>query len=606
MTGRRVDLVTLEVLRHRLDVIADEMEYALLRTSCSSIVKEALDASAALFLADGQMIAQATALPVHLGSLIPAVTRMLAAVPARELRDGDVMVMNDPYEGGTHIPDIVLLVPVRIAGETVGLACSLAHHQEIGGKTPGSVPVDATEIYQEGLLIPPMKLYHRGRLNRTLEQILRKNVRLPDILLGDMHAQVAAGRVGAQRLQAVFRDMGRARAEAYLRELLDRAEAITRQRLRRISDGEYAFEDYLDNDGIDLDRRITIRVRVAKKGSNLLVDFSGTDPQVKGPFNGVPSVGLAAVYFVVRAITGPNIPNNAGCYRMVELRLPRGSVLNPIPPAAVNSRAVTLRRVIDAVIGALVQAMPDRLPAASNGHPLFVSFGGTDPESGRPYVTTESGTGGMGARPIKDGIDVIQTDGSNAMNIPIEAVEMDYPLRVLHFRLRQDSGGPGRFRGGMGFEKAYEVRRGDVIVSHRGERYTTAPWGLFGGGPGAMARATIERRDGAREAIPSKLVYTLRQGDRVHFWTSGGGGYGDPLLRDPARVGEDIRNGKVSPEAARDAYGVMITPEGEVDREATARLRRELAGTRGPITWTYDRGPGLGRQPRWEEGRGRE
>ncbi len=596
MRARTWDLVTLEVLRNRLDVIAEEMEYTLLRTSYSSIVKEALDASAALFLADGQMIAQATALPVHLGSLIPAVNRMLQEFPAKDLRDGDVIVMNDPYEGGTHVPDINLVVPVRVDGETVGLACSLAHQQEIGGKTPGSVPVDATEIYQEGLLIPPMKLYSRGRLNRTLEQILRKNVRLPETLLGDIHAQVAAGRVGAQRLQAVFREMGRRRAHAYLRELLDRAEAMTRKRLREIPDGEYVFEDYLDNDGIELDRRITIRLRVIKKGSNLVVDFAGTDPQVKGPFNGVPSVALAAVYFVVRAITDPNIPNNGGCYRMVELRLPRGSVLNPVPPAAVNSRAVTLRRVIDALIGALVRAIPQRLPAASNGHPLFVSFGGVDPESGRPFVTTESGTGGMGARPVKDGIDVIQTDASNAMNIPVEAIEMDYPLRVLWFRLRQDSGGPGRFRGGMGFEKGYEVLRGEVVVSHRGERYFTAPWGLFGGGPGAMAKATIVRRDGSLEPVPSKLVYTLRQGDRVHFYTSGGGGYGDPLLRDPLRLLEDVRDGKVSSLAAREAYGVVMAPGGEVDLRETSRLRQELAGTRGPVTWTYDRGPGLGRE----------
>lgn len=596
MAARTWDLVTLEVLRNRLDVIAEEMEYTLLRTSYSSIVKEALDASAALFLADGQMIAQATALPVHLGSLIPAIKRMIREFPAKDLRDGDVIVMNDPYEGGTHVPDINLLVPVRVDGETVALACSLAHHQEIGGKTPGSVPVDATEIYQEGLLIPPMKLYSRGRLNRTLEQILRKNVRLPDTLMGDIHAQVAAGRVGAQRLQAVFREMGKTQAQAYLWKLLDRAEVMTRTRLRNIPDGEYRFEDYLDNDGIDLDRRITIRVCVIKKGSDLVVDFAGTDPQVKGPFNGVPSVALAAVYFVVRAITDPSIPNNAGCYRMVELRLPLGSLLNPVPPAAVNSRAVTLRRVIDAVIGALVPALPERLPAASNGHPLFVSFGGVDPKTERAFVTTESGTGGMGARPVKDGIDVIQTDGSNAMNIPIEAIEMDYPLRVLWFRLRQDSGGPGRFRGGMGFEKGYEVLRGDVVVSHRGERYFTAPWGLFGGMPAAMAKATIVRRDGSVEPVPSKLVYTLRQGDRVHFWTSGGGGYGDPLQREPARVLEDLHDGKISLQAAHEAYGVVITPGGEVDWPRTSRRRQELARTRGPVTWTYDRGAGLGRQ----------
>jgi N-methylhydantoinase B len=380
----------------------------------------------------------------------------------------------------------------------------------------------------------------------------------------------------------------------YMAELLQRAEEMTRAAIGRIPDGVYKFVDYLDHDGFDLERRIRIEVTITVRGPELLVDLSGTDQQVRGPINCVPASTLSAVYYVVKVATDPMIPNNAGCYRPVRANLPSGTIVNANPPAAVNARAVVVRRIVDAMLGALAAAMPDRIPAASSGHPLVCSIGGVDPANGRQYVTSEVGTGGMGARPGMDGVDCIQTDTSNAQNVPVESLELEFPLRVGHYRLRQDSGGAGEFRGGLGFEKSFEALRGVVAISHRGERHLTAPWGLFGGGPGATAKSRIVRADGSVDTFPSKAELRLEPGDKLEVWTSGGGGHGDPLARDPGLVLADVRDEKVSHAGAAQSYGVVIS-DGRVDPEATRERREAIGADRGPISWTYDRGP-LGRE----------
>jgi N-methylhydantoinase B len=590
-----VDPITLEVIRNRLDAIANEMEVTLLRTSHSPIVKEALDASAALFDGRGRQIAQAAAAPIHLGMVIPAVERFIELFPPATMQEGDVYVLNDPFNGGSHLPDLVMAVPVAVDRTgPAALAVAVTHHQEIGGRGPGSTPMDATDIYQEGLRIPPLKLRDRGVDNETLLALLAANVRIPENVLGDVAGQLAACAVGSRGVLDLIAAYGRATLAEATEELLDRAEVLARDALARIPDGTYRFADYLDNDGIDPERRVRIEVAVTIDGSDVVVDLTGTDAQVAGPINCVPASTLAAVYYVLRALIGPEAPSNAGCYRPVSTILPEGSVVNALPPAAVNARAVVVRRTVDALLGALAPALPDRIPAASNGHPLVLSLGGVDPSTKRRYITADIGTGGMGARPAKDGVETIQTDTSNAQNIPIEAVELESPLRVTHYRLRVDSGGPGRHRGGLGFERGLEVLRGELRVSHRGERHRTAPWGLFGGEAGATARSLLTRADGTTLSIPSKLDFTMAPGDRLELWTTGGGGHGDPLERDPDLVLEDVLDGKVSPEAARDRYGVALRG-GEVDASRTAELRQGLAAARGPIAWTYDRGP-LGRE----------
>jgi N-methylhydantoinase B len=594
MSAQQIDPITLEVVRNKLDDIADEMEITLLKSSHSAIVKEALDASAAIFDSRGQQVAQAAAAPIHLGMIIPAVQKFLEVFPAETMREGDVYVLNDPFDGGTHLPDLVMTMPVFAGERLIALVTAITHHQEIGGRSPGSTPVDATEIFQEGLRIPPLKLYDEGRPNRTLLAMIERNVRIPDVVIGDIFGQYAACHVGKTRVLALAGRLGSDQLVAYMDELLDRTERLTRAAILEIPDGSYHFVDYLDHDGIDVDRRIRIEVTATISGSEFIVDLTGSNQQVRGPLNCVPASSLAAVYYVTKVAIGPDIPNNAGCYRPVRVVLPEGSIVNARPPAAVNGRALVVRRIVDCLLGALNQAMPGRLPAASSGHPLVMSMGGTDPKDGRPYVTAEIGAGGMGARPAKDGLESIQTDTSNAQNIPAEALELEFPLRVGYWRLRPDSGGSGKFRGGLGFEKRFEVLRGEASVSHRGERHLTAPWGLFGGGPGAMSRSLLRRADGTEFTIPSKLEFRMRPGDVLDVWTSGGGGYGDPLERDPRLVLADVLDGKVSLEAARTAYGVVSAGR-EIDEDATALLREELRRERGPISWRYDRGP-LGRE----------
>jgi len=588
----RLDPVVLEVLRNRLDAIADEMELTLLRSAASPIVKEGLDASAALFNVDGETIAQAAAIPIHLGALQFAARRIVSAFPPATMREGDAFLLNDPYDGGTHLPDITLAVPVIAEGRVVALACTMCHHQDVGGRTPGSVPTDATELYQEGIIIPPTQLFRAGALDDNLFALLRRNVRLPDVFTGDLMAQVAAGRLGGLRLRELFAAHGVDAVLAYIGELLARAERLTRRQIEGIPDGDYAFADHLDNDGVDLGRRVRIAVTVRVRGSAMTFDFTGSDDQVRGPFNSVPASTLSAVYYAIRAISDPSIPNNGGCFRAVDAVLPEGSVVNPRPPAPVSCRTATIKRIADTILGALVRALPGRMPAANSGTLLVMALGGRDPETGRPFVASELAAGGMGARPGKDGIDVIETDVSNCMNIPIESVEMGFPLRIARARLWTDSGGAGEHRGGLGLEKVFEATATDVMVSHRGERFASAPWGLHGGGPGRSGHAFILRRDGAREDLPSKKMIVLHPGDQLWEYIAGGAGYGDPLDRDPGRVLADAQDGKVSRQAAADAYGVVLAADGgAVDEVATKDRREALRRARGPVTALFDRGP---------------
>ncbi|RMF92506.1 MAG: hydantoinase B/oxoprolinase family protein, partial [Nitrospinota bacterium] len=565
-----IDPITLEVIRNRLDSIAEEMEISLLKSAYSSIIKEGLDASSALFTPEGECIAQATAIPVHLGTLIPAVRQILAVYPPAEMQDGDIYIMNDPYGGGTHLPDIVLVTPILFQGEVIALGCTMAHHQEMGGKTPGSVPTDATEIYQEGLIIPPLPFYRAGKPEESLHRLLRKNVRIPEVVFGDLRAQMAAGQVAKRRIISLLNDYGVPLLREAMAELLDRAEAMTRAKLAAIPDGTYSFFDYLDNDGIDLDRRIKIQATITIQGSDFHVDFRGTSPQVRGPLNAVPSAAYSCVYYVVRAITDPEIPNNSGCYRPITISIPEGCLLNPRHPAPVNARTATMKRTVDVLLGALVRALPEKIPAAASGQLLVMSLGGIDPRTNRSYVTSELGAGGMGARSDRDGVDVVETDVTNCMNIPVEAIELDYPLRILRYRLWQDSGGAGKYRGGLGFEKIFQAVRGSVTISYRGERFFTQPWGLWGGLAAPCSQAKIRRQTGEEETIPSKRVFTLQEGEELHVFVSGGGGYGDPLTRDPHLVWQDVLDGKVSLLRAREDYGVVIQPETLVlDQDAT-------------------------------------
>ena len=548
-----LDPVTVEVVRHKLEGVANEMQQTLLRSSFSPIVKEGLDASSCLFTIRGETLAQATAVPIHLATLIPIIAKMLEVFPLATMKPGDVYCMNDPYLGGTHLPDVALVQPVFFNERPIAISATMTHHQDMGGMSAGSIPTNATEIFQEGLRLPPLKFRDGGKYNETLVAIIRQNVRIPDAVMGDLNAQLAACNVGARRIAQLAGELGDNQALAIFDELLDRSEVLTRAALRTIPAGTYRYVDYSDNDGIDLDRPIRFEVAVTVKDGTFHCDFTGSSPQVRGPFNCVPSGSLAAACYAVRAVTDPSIPTNAGCFRPITLELPKGSIVNPVEPAPVNARTATIKRITGCILGALKEVLPERVPADSSGELVVLAFGGKH-AGGAPFVTGELIAGGSGAGVHSDGVDVIETDVTNCMNLPVEAMEMESPIRVHRVALRQDSGGPGRRRGGLGVVKEYEVLDGEISFTYRGERHFYAPKGANGGGDGAKARAVIRRADGTEEVVASKVMARLRRGDRVVVETAGGGGNGLPTARDADSLALDLADGKVSAARAETDY----------------------------------------------------
>ena len=538
-----LDPVLVEVVRNKLEGIANEMQSTLFKSSFSPIVKEGLDASASLFTLSGETLAQAIALPFHLATLIPMVRKVLEEFPLDAMEDGDIFIMNDPYLGGTHLPDIALIMPIFESGVPIAFSAAMTHHQDVGGMTPGSVPTNATEIFQEGIRIPPLKYYSRGEVNGTLIKILRLNVRLPDSFEGDLNAQVAACQIGRRRLISLAEKYGSEKIKYIFSELLDRSEIMTRDAIKGLPNGMFSHVDYLDNDGVDLDVAIKINVSVKIDDDEIYLDFTGTNKQVNGPFNLMPSGSYAAAYFAVHAMIDADVPINGGCFRPISLKLPEKSIVNPAEPAAVNARTSTMKRVAGCITSALGKADPPRAVADAAGELLLLAFGG-EREDGSRYVVGELVASGSGASEGMDGVDVIETDGTNCMNLPIEALELDVPIRINKTELRKGSGGAGKFRGGLGIIREYEVLKGEVIFTHRGERHAYAAQGISSGGAGALAQSVIYRLDGTTEVINSKIIQKLQPGDRVVVETAGGGGYGDIKERSQQSVIADQVNRK--------------------------------------------------------------
>lgn len=588
---KKIDPVTLEVIHHRLESITEEAEDTILKASFSIIVKEMKDCTTAIFDAKGRTIAQCIGIPVHLGCLVYSVPQILKEFPPQNAQDGDVYLANDPFSGGTHLPDVTVVTPVIYEGDVVAYSVSMVHHADIGGIEPG-VSTKATSIYQEGLNLPPLKFYDRGKPVKVVHDIIRKNVRIPDTVLGDFEAQVAAGNVGKARLLEFFDEFGKRTVLAAIEQILDQSEALTREGLRKIPDGTYSFVDYMDNDGVDLDQLVKLQVAVTKRGSDFIVDFSGSHPQTKGPLNCTPPSAFACAAYAMKVISGGGaIPTNDGCFRTIKLILPQGSVVNANPPASTGCRATTCQAIASTILGALLKAVPERLNASSGAYGPLVYFGGYDPLTGKEYLTNEISQVGLGARPTKDGIDVISVDVDNVLAIPIEAFETSSPYRVLECGLYEGSGGAGEYRGGLGYRKVFELLRGTGSATYRGERYYVPAWGVFGGLPGGLGKGVIVRRTGEKEEVPSKRDYILSEGDRIYLFSSGGGGWGDPLKRKPERVLRDVLDERVSLKAAAGDYGVIIDEEKmTIDPEKTIQLRKEKARLRGPISWTHDKG----------------
>jgi len=517
---RRFDPIELELFKNIFISIAEEMGAVLGRTAFSPNIKERKDYSCSLFNARGETMAQGSHIPVHLGAMPLSVQAALAAV---RFEPGDLVVLNDPYKGGTHLPDITCVTPVFFGRRPSFFVANRAHHADVGGMTPGSMPL-ATELFQEGLIIPPLKLVRRGRLNEEVLGLILSNVRTPDERRGDLLAQVAANDVGTRRLKEVIGRYGLTKTLDYAGLIQDYAEKFLRATIRSIPDGTYTFADCLDDDGIS-DRPLRIAVAIKVRGDEAVVDFSGSSPEVEGSVNANYAITCSAVLYVFRSLVEDDIPFNTGLLRPLTVIAPEGLIVNArFPAACAGGNVETSQRIVDVVLGALAKAVPDRIPAASQGTMNNVAFGGRDPARGRAFAYYETIGGGMGASALGDGLSGVHTHMTNSLNTPVEALENYLPLRIRRYGLRHGSGGTGRHRGGEGIIREYEflVPAALTIMS---ERRKFAPYGLRGGSPGRPGRNVLLSR-GRRTELGSKVNIKVRAGDILTVETPGGGGYG--------------------------------------------------------------------------------
>jgi N-methylhydantoinase B len=557
------DPATFEIVKNSLYKIAEEMRVVLAKTAYSPLLKSAGDYSCGIFDARGAMVAQGPDLPIHLGSM-PDAVRAIVAVFAADVHEGDVFIHNDPYFGGSHLPDINVVRPAFHDGQLLGYACLRAHWPDVGSATPGSYGA-VTDIFGEGIRLPPVRLISRGVLDADLEKVILANVRTPEERKGDLGAQLAATLRATERLQALARRYGSGAVVGYMAQVMDYSERLMRAALVDLPDGAGAFEDFCDGDGIaddalGKDAPFRIRLSVKKSGDRLIVDFAGTDPQVKGPMNAPLSVTASGVYCGLKTAIDPNnlIPPNSGCWRAIEISAPAGSVVNAAFPApVVYANHEMSHRVADMVMGALARFLPEQVMACSQGTSAILTLGGVDPRTGRHYVSYETVKGGFGARPNKDGINCIASGISNTMNTPVEVMEMSFPVRIERYAINPDSGGAGRYRGGCGAVRVWRLLEGaDATGALCMERMTSPPFGLLGGKAGAAAQVTLTTADGATRPLPGKGAFSAPAGSVIEMITPGSGGFGSPSARDPTAIGRDLLDGYVSAASAQRDYGI--------------------------------------------------
>jgi N-methylhydantoinase B len=536
--------ITVEILGAAFSSIVEEMGTALIRASYSTNIKERRDCSTILFDAEGRTLAQAEHIPIHLGSLMGLVEEVLRRYPVDQLDPGDMFIGNDAYTGGgTHLPDIVVLSPIFYEEKLVGFAANLSHHADF-------VDRGHAHIYQEGLRIPPVKIFDRGELCEGILEMILLNCQVPHERLGDLRAQFAANRLGVRRFQSLCDKYGVEIVTAAGSALLDYAERQTRSGIQQIPDGTYSFEDRFDADDLG-DEEMVLRTLITVSGDEITLDFSGNPPQVRAGLNMVWTALLATSYYGVKIVVDPTILPNAGMYRPIHVTADSGTILNCDEPAAINSRTQTAQRVVDLILGAFAQAVPDRVIGACTGANTSITFSGVDPRLGQYYSYLETIGGGFGARATKDGLDGVQTHITNTSNLPVESLEVEYPLLVERYELVPDSGGPGTWRGGMGIRR--DVRVLDHEAAFRGStsRRLSAPWGLFGGLDGGKAEIRI---DGELADPSTRGQFLLQPGQVASVITAGSGGYGPPEKRDKDQVAADLDDGKISEAIANEAY----------------------------------------------------
>jgi N-methylhydantoinase B len=577
----RADPIEFELFKNAIFAIADEMALAIFRTTYSGVLKDNMDYSTAFCDADGKLVAQGLTLPGHLGS-IPTALEVVVAKYRNDMAPGDVFVMNDPFEGGMHLPDIFLFKPIYQGERRLAFAATICHHTDVGGRVAGSNASDSTEIYQEGLRIPPLKLYEAGKRNETLFALIEKNVRMPVRLFGDLRAQLAACHIAERQFTDLVGRWGADRVQRYMTEVIDHAERLTRAALSELPDGEWSFEDWIDDDGIEPDTPIRLFVTMTKQGDHMLVDWTGTDPQVKGAINNTYSYSKAASYTAIRSVLPANIPNNEGVFRAIEVIAPPGTIANGVLPAACAARGLTGFRMVDCAFGCLAMMLPDKVFAASDGGNTGITIGGWYRDR-TPFIYVDFTCGAWGARPWADGLDGNSNMFANMASHSVEVTEAEQPLLIEAYEFVPDKAGPGKFRGGVPFRRDYRFLEEEAVLQVRSDRRRFRPYGLYGGRAGKPSWNWLDPKGEAQE-LPSKFCTTIRRGALFRHEVAGAGGFGDPLERNPAAVARDVRNEVVSVAAARADYGAIVDARSfEVDRAGTERLRDEMRAARG---WT--------------------
>ncbi|MDB5638443.1 MAG: 5-oxoprolinase [Bradyrhizobium sp.] len=574
------DPFELELFRNALLSVADEMALTVQRTTYSAVLRDNLDYSTGFFDATGRMIAQGFSLPAHLGSMPTALAAVLKRFSS-EIRPGDVFALNDPFNGGMHLPDIFIFKPIFFEGKLVAFGGSISHHTDVGGRVAGSNAPDSTEIYQEGVRIPPMRIFDSGTRNETFFELMAANVRVPEMVAGDLRAQLAACHVAEVAFTELCRTYGVEKIEGLVETMLDHSERLARAEIAKLPDGEFSFEDYLDDDGVDMGQPIRLKVSITKRGDRITFDWTGTSPQVRGALNATLSYTQAACYCGLLSVMEGSIANNEGAFRAVEVIAPEGTIANCVLPAATAARGLTGFRMVDTVFGALAKMVPDRVFAASDGGNTNISIGGYDADR-KPYIFCDFTCAAWGGRPWADGLDGNSSVFANMAGQSVEVTEAEQPLKVECYELIGDRGGAGTFRGGAPFRRAYRFLGNEATISVRSDRRTIRPYGLYGGYPGAPSMNYMVRDGATPEVMPSKFFDRLRHGDLFIHEVAGAGGWGDPLERDATRVLKDVRNGFVSPQAAESLCGVVLQSGGEVvDEKATLALRAQLKSARG-------------------------
>jgi N-methylhydantoinase B len=575
------DPITFELFKNALFAIADEMALTITRTTYSGVLKDNMDFSTAFADADGRLVAQGLTLPGHLGS-IPTALEATMRHYGNNIGPGDVFIMNDPFDGGMHLPDIFVFKPLYHNGQRLAFAATVCHHTDVGGRVAGSNASDSTEIYQEGLRIPPLKMYDAGKRNDTLFAFIEKNVRVPVKVFGDLRAQLAACHIAERQFLDLVQRYGAETVAVYMQEVIDYAERLTRAAIRELPDGVYCFEDWIDDDGIDVGKPIRLFVTLAKQGDSMVADWTGSSPQVKGAINNTLSFTKAATYCAIRSILPSAIPNNEGVFRAIEVIAPPGTIANAVLPAACAARGLTGFRMVDCCFGALAMMVPERVFAASDGGNTGISIGGYSADR-RPFIYVDFTCGTWGGRPFADGLDGNSNVFANMASTSVEMTEAEHPIAILAYEFVPDRAGAGKYRGGTPYRRDYRFLEAEGVLQVRADRRDFRPYGLYGGQPGKPSWNYLNPQ-GENRPLPSKVTMTIRRGDVFRHEVAGAGGWGDALDRDPAAVLKDVRNELVSLTAARDEYGVVIEPQTwTVDATATQRLRASMRVARG---WT--------------------